>query len=232
MQNNLTFVILFDTLIFNFQTMNVQQAYNIWSTQYDTNDNKTRDLEALGLRETLNGLNFNTCLEVGCGTGKNTAWLLSKAQHITAIDISDKMLEIAKRKCDVPNVTFKQVDVTKAWQFSLAQFSLVTFSLMLEHIEDLDFIFKQLTMVIKESGYVYIGELHPVKQYAGTKARFETEDGLQVVPCFNHHISDFTQLGLKYGFEILNLNEFFDDNNKEAIPRILTILLRKKLLQA
>ena len=33
--------------------MNVQQAYNTWAEQYDTNQNKTRDLEGITLREVL-----------------------------------------------------------------------------------------------------------------------------------------------------------------------------------
>jgi hypothetical protein len=35
--------------------MNTQQAYNSWSEQYDTNENKTRDLEAISLREHIKG---------------------------------------------------------------------------------------------------------------------------------------------------------------------------------
>lgn len=50
----------------------VQQAYNSWAQQYDSNENKTRDLEARSLRETLAPLTFEHCLEIGCGTGKNT----------------------------------------------------------------------------------------------------------------------------------------------------------------
>jgi hypothetical protein len=33
--------------------MNTQQAYDIWSEIYDTNINKTRDLEAIAIREVL-----------------------------------------------------------------------------------------------------------------------------------------------------------------------------------
>ncbi|PKP28806.1 MAG: SAM-dependent methyltransferase, partial [Bacteroidetes bacterium HGW-Bacteroidetes-18] len=80
---------------------------------------------------------------------------------------------------------------------------------------------------IKNDGYVYIGELHPFKQYSGTKARFETEEGLQIVHCFNHHISDFTNAAKNYGFAILSINEYFDDGDKKTIPRILTLLLKK-----
>ena len=60
--------------------MDTQQAYNIWSEQYDITDNKTRDLEAHALRTILPTISFNCCLEIGCGTGKNTAWLITKAE--------------------------------------------------------------------------------------------------------------------------------------------------------
>jgi len=39
--------------------MEVQTAYNIWASQYDSNQNKTRDLEALALRTTLNSIQFD-----------------------------------------------------------------------------------------------------------------------------------------------------------------------------
>ncbi len=83
--------------------MNVQQSYDSWSSQYDTNKNKTRDLEALSLRTTLLNIPFDSCLEIGCGTGKNTEWLVTRAGHITAVDLSEGMLAIARSK-----VAFRQ----------------------------------------------------------------------------------------------------------------------------
>ena len=78
--------------------MNTKQAYNIWAAQYDTNDNKTRDLEGLALKLSLATVSFNKVLEIGCGTGKNTEWLIDKAVQITAVDLSDQMLARAKDK--------------------------------------------------------------------------------------------------------------------------------------
>jgi len=49
----------------------IQQAYNSWASQYDSNHNTTRDLEALELRSTLTEIHFDKVLEIGCGTGKN-----------------------------------------------------------------------------------------------------------------------------------------------------------------
>jgi ubiquinone/menaquinone biosynthesis C-methylase UbiE len=208
--------------------MNVEQAYTLWSEQYDTNANKTRDLEGVALRTTLEGLNLDNCLEIGCGTGKNTMWLVTQFKHVTAVDLTEKMLEKAKSKINTEGVTFIQADILEPWHFAQKQYDLVGFSLILEHIEHLEPIFAKTIAALKQSGYIYIGELHPFKQYSGTKARFETEEGLKTVTCFNHHVSDFTQLAHKFGLEIVDVNEFFDDGDRTTLPRILTVLLRKK----
>ncbi|MEO8232304.1 MAG: class I SAM-dependent methyltransferase [Ignavibacteriota bacterium] len=209
--------------------MKIREAYNIWADQYDTNDNKTRDLEAVSLRTTLNNLNFKSCLELGCGTGKNTEWILSKTQKIIAVDLSDQMLTKAKNKIHSDNVQFIQADINNEWDFTKDEkFELATFSLVLEHIENLNSVFEKLNKVMANNGFVYIGELHPFKQYSGTKARFEKENGLQIVTCFNHNISDFTNISKANGFKILEVNEYFDDNNRNSIPRILTLLLKKE----
>jgi ubiquinone/menaquinone biosynthesis C-methylase UbiE len=207
--------------------MDVKEAYKNWAQQYDTNDNKTRDLEAIALRETLGTIKFTTCLELGCGTGKNTEWLITKAEEITAVDLSEEMLLKAKEKINADKVTFLQADINKAWNFTIKQFDLVVFSLVLEHVESLDNIFKQASVSTLKDGYIYIGELHPYKQYAGSKARFKTEEGEHMVPCFNHNISDFTQPANKYGFSVACINEYFDNNDRSTIPRILTLLLKR-----
>lgn len=209
--------------------MNTQQAYNIWSEQYDTNENKTRDLEAISVREHITGQGYESCLEIGCGTGKNTAWLITQAKQVLAVDLAEEMLAKAKQKINSPNVTFLQADITKDWSFTGGnQFDLATFSLVLEHIENLDAIFAQLKKVMQPNGMVYIGELHPFKQYNGSKARFETNEGVQIVNCFNHHITDFIEAARNNGFALITINEYFDDNNRNTIPRILTLVFKKK----
>lgn len=206
--------------------MDTRQAYNIWASQDDTNDNKTRDLEARALRQSLTNITFNNCLEVGCGTGKNTEWLIEKAKHITAIDLSDEMLARAKEKITSDKVHFKRVDITSPWTFREQTYDLISFSLVLEHIENLEHIFSEATKSLHPGGYVYIGELHPFKQYAGTKARFDTEAGRHIVECFNHNVSDFVQIPKKHGLTLVDLDEYFDDQNK-TLPRILTVILKK-----
>jgi len=207
--------------------MKVKEAYNSWADQYDSNINRTRDLEAISLRETLENIQFETCLEIGCGTGKNTEWLVTKCKEITAVDLSEEMLLKAKEKIKSANVTFQKTDINYEWRFVIYKFDLISFSLVLEHIENLDSIFRKASESLLQGGHIYIGELHPFKQYSGTKARFETDEGTQLVTCFNHNISDFTQSAEKFGFELTYINEYFDDNNRSTIPRILTLIFRK-----
>jgi ubiquinone/menaquinone biosynthesis C-methylase UbiE len=209
------------------RNMNVQNAYNEWADQYDTNLNKTRDMEALVLRETLGSLVFSSCLEIGCGTGKNTVWLQTKATQVVAVDFSEEMLSKAKEKISQPNVQFLQADINEPWHFVQQPFDVVSFSLVLEHIEDLTAIFKKVADALSPNGHVYIAELHPFKQYSGSKARFETAAGTQVVTCFNHHVSDFVIAAKKAGLELVGIDEYFDDQDRNQIPRILQLLFRK-----
>ncbi|RYY29995.1 MAG: class I SAM-dependent methyltransferase [Chitinophagaceae bacterium] len=207
--------------------MDPKQAYDFWSSLYDTNKNNTRDLEAVALKETLADIPFNNVLEIGCGTGKNTGWLMKKAKKVLGVDLSPGMLEQARIKFNEPDVSFINADINEEWNFTDARYDLITFSLVLEHIESLAPVFKKAFTALESGGYVYVGELHPFKQYTGTKARFDTADGRQVVDCFNHHISDFTMAATAAGFRIIQLNEYFDTPDRNEIPRILTLVLHK-----
>ena len=207
--------------------MDIGKAYNSWAAQYDTNENKTRDLEGLALKKLLSGKTFKHCLEVGCGTGKNTQWLLTICDQMTAIDLSQGMLDIAKNKIQSDKVNFIEGDISNDWTFANQTYDLVTFSLMLEHIEDLDAVFQKLAKVSDTGTRVYIGELHPFKQYAGSKARFETETGTQVVTCFNHHVTDFIQAANASDFQLILIDEQFDDADRSQLPRILNLLFEK-----
>jgi ubiquinone/menaquinone biosynthesis C-methylase UbiE len=207
--------------------MSIQDAYNAWASQYDTNSNKTRDLEGIALRDVLGTVAFENGLEIGCGTGKNSVWLAAQGKQLTAVDFSEKMLRLAQGKVTAPHVTFVQADITKPWPFQSQTFDLVGFSLVLEHIADLAPVFQEACRVLKSRGHLYVGELHPFKQYSGTKARFDTASGTQTLACYNHHLSDFLQLGKQLGLTLVDVNEYFDDGDRTTLPRILTVLFQK-----
>ncbi len=206
--------------------MNNREAYNSWSASYDAVINPTRDAEAKTLREMISGDDLDI-LEIACGTGKNTEFLQTKAKHLTAVDFSEEMLEKARQKISAENVVFKQLDLRETWDFADESFDLITCSLALEHIENLDFVFSEANRVLKNGGRFYFGELHPFKQYQGSKARFETGSGVFELECFVHNVSEYFAAGTKNNFECAEIKEWFDGDDKTNIPRLLTMVFEK-----
>ena len=60
-----------------------------------------------------------------------------------------------------------------------------------------------------------------------SKARYTTPEGEQIVTCYTHNMSDFIKAANKYNFSLMDLGEWFDDNDRSQIPRILTLLFKK-----
>jgi len=209
--------------------MSISQAYNSWADIYDSNPNKTRDLDRTATQQTLQKFDFEAVVELGCGTGKNTAWLEQKAKSIIAMDFSEGMLAKARAKIHSEKVVFRQADVTQDWGIEGDSVDLICCNLILEHIEDLKGIFRQVYATLKEGGRFFICELHPFKQYVGSKARYETESGeMEVLETYNHHISEFMDDAFEAGFRLKELKEWFDeDNNKREFPRLLSLVFEK-----
>jgi len=207
--------------------MSIERAYNSWAEQYDTNKNKTRDLDIKATIETLSKYKFKHVLELGCGTGKNTSWLLKKAEKVIGLDFSQEMLNIAEEKTTDSRVEFKRADLNKEWEIENQYVDLVTSSLTLEHIKDLNHIFNQANLKLMENGIFFISELHPFKQYVGSRAKYETESGIEELKVFTHHISDYVDNAENNGFELMEINEWFDDKSEKEIPRLISFVFRK-----
>ena len=142
--------------------MSIEKAYNIWANQYDTNENRTRDLYKKSTIETLNKYDFESVLELGCGTSKNTKWLLNKAKRIIGLDFSQEMLNKAKEKIASDKVVFKKADLNEDWEIDNNYADLITSSLTLEHIENLDHIFWSSESKIKEKWLVFYKRITPI----------------------------------------------------------------------
>jgi predicted TPR repeat methyltransferase len=212
-------------LVSILNSMNTQQAYNHWARSYDTDENKTRDLEGVAGRQVLTGADFTRVLEIGCGTGKNTIWLAEKAKTLTAVDFSDEMMRLARQKLSHPHVQFLQADITRPWHFGPA--SLITCSLVLEHIQNLDFIFEQVALGLEPEGLFYLCELHPYKQLQGSRARFELGEQLVQLEYFVHHISEFFAAAQQHGLSCRRLDEWFDSEDRTTLPRLVSFLFQK-----
>jgi ubiquinone/menaquinone biosynthesis C-methylase UbiE len=207
--------------------MKTDKAYDNWADSYDRVDNPTRDLEKTAIKQSLEQLDFSEVIEIGCGTGKNTGWLAKKASTVTGIDFSPKMLQKAREKTKAENVFFLEGDILKPWKVKDQSADLISCSLTLEHIANLHFIFQEGFKKLKPGGRFYICELHPARQYNGTKARFKYEQHTEEPDAFIHHTSEYVKTALNNGFIITELNEWFDNDDETIIPRLISFIFQK-----
>jgi len=207
--------------------MNIQKAYNEWSASYDRDENLTRDLDQQVLREALASLHVQSILELGCGTGKNTSFLAQIGRSVHALDFSEGMIAKAREKVGAENVKFSIADLTRKWPGEDESYQLIVCNLVLEHIEDLAFIFSEAFRVLQEKGRFLIHELHPFRQYEGKKARFERDGETTEIPAFVHHISDFTNAASQHGLTLVKLDERWHAADQNKPPRLVSFLFEK-----
>jgi ubiquinone/menaquinone biosynthesis C-methylase UbiE len=207
--------------------MSIQKAYNEWSETYDTDQNLTRDLDEKVTRETLANLRFDSILEIGCGTGKNTTFLAQVGAHVHALDFSEGMIEKAREKVKAENVKFSVADLTQKWPCENRSYDLIVCNLVLEHLADLSFIFSEALRVLEEQGRFLVNELHPFRQYEGKKARFDTRGEVTEITAFVHHISDFLNAASKNELRLVKLNEWWHEQDQGKPPRIISFIFEK-----
>ena len=199
--------------------------YNAWAPQYDEDINPTRDLDKKVTIETLSNIDFLEVLELGCGTGKNSEWLLTRAQRLVGLDFSKNMLERAINKIKSDKATFIRTDLNENWPVEDRSFDLAVINLTLEHIEDLDHIFNSLFNKLSEGGKCFVSELHPKRQLAGSKAKFFNMGEEFVLDSFLHDEEDYVQSAERSGLTLRVKKDHF--GNERGVPRLISFLFEK-----
>ncbi len=106
-------------------------------------------------------------LEIGCGTGTLAGMCGEKGGMITCIDLSDKMLSIARRKIEPvkERVDLRQLSAMEMdTEFDGQSFDIVLSSLVFSELEDdeLKFVIHQCCRILKKGGYlVVVDEVEP-----------------------------------------------------------------------
>jgi ubiquinone/menaquinone biosynthesis C-methylase UbiE len=208
--------------------MKIQEAYTDWSATYDQDRNLTRDLDQAVTKTILANLRCKSVLEIGCGTGKNTALLAEVAEMVYAFDFSIGMIEKARQKLVAGNVAFVVSDLTQQWPCKDRVVNLITCNLVLEHIRDLTFVFAEAVRVLATGGRFFVCELHPFRQYQGTRANFQRDRETREIEAFVHHLSDFTDAAAANGLSLAGMKEWWHEQDRHKPPRLVSFLFEKQ----
>lgn len=199
------------------------QAYDRWSASYDHDENATRDLDAVILRQRALPVDGATVIEFGAGTGKNTEWLVSRSARLVCLDYSIGMLSRARAR--VRGAAFVVHDIRLPWPVATGVADVVVGNLVLEHVQHLAPLFSECARVLRPGGVLYCCELHPFRQWRGGQAHFAGEDGQAVhVPAFTHTIAEYLNVAIAHGFRLAHLGEWVEPTAPEgALPRLLSL---------
>ncbi|HET9732500.1 MAG TPA: class I SAM-dependent methyltransferase [Acidimicrobiales bacterium] len=104
-------------------------------------------------------------LEVGCGGGELTSWLVEQGATVTAVDVSPRMVELARSRTNGA-ATVLLADVAEPLAFAGDDsFDLVVASLVLHYIRDWVPVLTEFRRVLHERGAVVFSTHHPAMDW-------------------------------------------------------------------
>ena len=192
----------------------VRHGYDRWSRVYDHDANPLPALEHPHVRAAVGDVRGRDVLDLGCGTGRHTAWLAAAGARVTAVDFSEKMLERAREKVPATDVRYIVHDLHEPLPLDDSTFDLVVSGLVLEHLRDLDGFFTEAHRVLRPVGCAVVSAMHPAMFLRGSRARFTDPDSGEVVApgSLPHRLGEFVMAASRSGFALLGVDEHAPDS--------------------
>jgi 2-polyprenyl-3-methyl-5-hydroxy-6-metoxy-1,4-benzoquinol methylase len=108
----------------------IAAKYDSW---YDTELGSVSDQVERHLAQSMFKAPGPKVLEIGCGTGQYTSWLVQEGYEVTAVDISSEMMALAKKKIAVIEENNSQIKPVHWWHTDIIE--------ILDQLETYDGIF-------------------------------------------------------------------------------------------
>ncbi|MGP4061886.1 class I SAM-dependent methyltransferase [Halobacillus sp. H74] len=147
---------------------NIYQSYEKLSSHYEFDvDTKPYNayLERPEMVNHLPQLSGRQVLDAGCASGWYAAFMAKQGAEVTAIDLSDSMIEAAKRRTQGQNVHAFAHDLTRPLPFENNRFNVIISSLTLHYIKDWQPIFHEFHRILKPGGTFLFSTHHPFMDY-------------------------------------------------------------------
>ncbi len=103
-------------------------------------------------------------LEVGCGAGILTTWLVDQGAAVTAMDVSPAMLDLARRSVG-GRAELVLADLSARLPFETGSFDVVVASLVLHYVRDWEAALREIRRVLSPNGVVVFSTHHPTMDW-------------------------------------------------------------------
>jgi ubiquinone/menaquinone biosynthesis C-methylase UbiE len=116
-------------------------------------------------------------LDLGCGTGERCIdYLKHGAVTVTGIDISEKMLAVAKSENADPDITYLNMPMEDIGSLD-GEFDVVISSLALHYVEDFSGVVKNVYRLLCDGGIFLFSQEHPLSTcYSGAGDRWTRDE--------------------------------------------------------
>ena len=142
----------YDTMARDYDADN---AVNPWNAYY----------ERPGIISLLGDVTGRRVLEIGCGAGLLTSWLVEQGAEVTGMDVSPEMVRLAERRTG-GRAKLVVADLGEPLYFAGdAAFDLVVGSLVLHYVRDWGPLFEELRRVLAAGGAVVFSTHHPAMDW-------------------------------------------------------------------
>ncbi|KAH0828510.1 putative methyltransferase AN0656 [Fonsecaea pedrosoi] len=201
--------------------LSTTQAYDLWSAVYDTDGNFLQALDTIEMKtlmprmlEILDEDSYPrpwTMVDLGCGTGRNTAALLEveRAASVVGLDLSPGMLEVAKERLQKFHASGKlQLKVYDMVQESMPPecaigADAVVSTLVIEHIPA-DVFFSTVAKILRPGGILVLTNMHSEMGKISQAGFIDPKTGEKIRPTsYSHTLVEVEAAALKSGFEVL-----------------------------
>jgi len=157
-------------------------------------------------------------LDAGCGPGVYTEILLRRGANVTAIDVSERMLELARKRLG-PEADLRLADMSQRLDlFSNEVFDFVNAPLCLDYIEDWRLLFSEFRRILRPNGTFQFSCGHPAfdAEYYASNNYFSVEQvectwkgfGKNIVmPSFRRSLQEIMMPLIDTGFSIQKVVE-------------------------
>lgn len=220
----------------------IKEGYALWSKLYDHEKNPLIAIEEPYADQILKTLPYSRVLDAGTGTGRYALKLAQCGAHVTAIDISPEMLEVAQEasRKESSKITYLLASLENRLPFNSAIFDLVVCTLTLTHISKMANTIKEFHRVLKKEGHLLVTDFHPDGVAQGWRTLCTVDGITYLLPNMNYTRTDYTSSIKNAGFDLLQLIDvpirevpigYLPDDllNKYSSVNLCLIILAKKL---
>lgn len=118
--------------------------------------------EIPALRSLLPNLEGRKVLDLGCGFGEHCVqYIQAGATKVVGIDISEKMLEVAKMENNDPRITYINTPMENISEIK-ETFDIVVSSLAIHYVEDFDTLVQDVYEMLNENGLFIFSQENPI----------------------------------------------------------------------